>query len=297
MPTLPPDVAKTLKWVADGVAVIEPPPGEAGATSMLIEDGDVVLVDAGIGAREREMLRPHVDVLILTHCHPRHVRGVSDFAEVWAPRAEARALRGPADFCETFGVSRRDGDLVMEWLEAREFGTANVRKAYRPGGLVKLDRHEWRLLAAPGHSPGLTLLHDPKRHILYCSDLDGSEHSTWYGWPASDIDDLETTALDLAKVDVAILVGAHAPPRRRGIRPMFRSIAQKIQDRERRLLQTLRDPLTLDEIVARIQMGDHQPTTPIDHYFERVMAEKHLHRLLAKEHVGARQDGRYEWVR
>ena len=291
---LPPDLAKGLDWVAEGVALVEPEPGWRGAASMLLDDGDVVLVDAGLAPAQRRLLAPHVDVCILTHCHAAHVAGASDFREVWAPREEARALRGPEDFCEVAGVARRDREQVVAWLEAAGYAPAPVAKAYRPGGILKLGGHEWHLVAAPGHSPGLTLLHEPKRHILFAADLDGGDHAAWYGWPSCDVDELETTALELAKVDVAILLGSHSPPRRRGIRPMFRAIAQRVQERDRKVLNALREPRTLEELVAVAPVSGRAPVDPLEHYFERVMAEKHLLRLLAKDYVGARQDGRYE---
>lgn len=289
---LPADVAKSLQWVADGVALVEPTPGHGGAASVLIDDGDVVLLDAGLAPPQRRALAPHVDVCILTHTHLPYSAGVADFHEAWVPRAEQRALRSADDYCEVHHVARRDRAVVTEWLAKSGFEPASPRKAYRPGGLIQLGRHEWRLLAAPGHSPGMTLLLDPKRHILYAADLDTAD--PWYGWPSSDLDELEQTANALAEVDVAILLGAHAPPRRRGIRQMFRAAAARIQERDRRVFAALREPHTLDELVSHAPVSGRAPTTPIEQYFERVMTEKHLLRLLSKDHVAARQDGRYE---
>lgn len=261
---------------------------------MLIEDGDVLLVDAGLPPGLRQMLAPHVDVCILTHFHASHATGARDFRSVWVPRAEAAAFRGADEYMDVAGVARRERDVVKQHLAKCDWQPLSVTKTYRPGGLLKLDRHEWRFLAAPGHSPGLTLLHDPKRHILFAADLDGSDGCPWYGYPSSELDELEKTARELANVDVALLVSSHAPVRKRGIRQMFRGIAERIQEREKRVLAALATPMTLDDLVAHAPVTGRRPSNPIESYFERVMTEKHLLRLLAKDYVGARQDGRYE---
>lgn len=296
LPALPPELAKSLTWVAPGVALVEPTPGHAGASSMLIEDGDVLLVDAGLAPEQRARLAPFVDVCILTHAHPKHVSGAHDFREVWAPRAEADGLKSPENFCEAHNVARRDRPLVMEALAKWGFTPLPDVKEYRPNGILKLDTFEWRFLHAPGHSPGLTLLLDPKRHILFASDMDGSDHGPWYGWPSSDPDELERSAEELARVDVAILLTSHTPPRRRGIRQMFRGMASRIQERDRRVLHAVNEPKTLDELVSLAPVSGRALRAPIEHYFERVMTEKHLLRLLEKDYIGARQDGRYERV-
>src|SRR5207247_525624 len=129
-------------------------------------------------------------VCLLTHCHVAHAHGARDFREVWAPKEEARAMRGPEDYLDAYGVARRDRDLVASGVRKAHYEASPVHKELRAGGIVKLDKHEWHLLATPGHSPGLIALLDPERHILFASDLDG-EGPPWYGYPSSDPSELE----------------------------------------------------------------------------------------------------------
>lgn len=290
---LPPELAKTLTWVADGVGLLACPPDHPGANSLVLDEGkEVVLVDAGLPPALRRKLAPHVDVCVLTHCHVAHSHGARDFRNVWAPKAEARALLGADDFLTAYEVARRDRDLVASAIRKAGYEPAPVARELRAGGILKLDRSEWQLLAAPGHSPGMLALLDPKRHILFAADV-GADDQPWYGYPASDPSELERTATMLADVPVAILVGSHAEPRKRGIKPLFRSMAETIRERDRKILAALETPKSLDEL-AEVGLCLGKPATPIARYHERIMVEKHLARLMEKDFAGARQDGRFQ---
>ena len=290
---LPPDAAALVTWVAEGVGLVAPPPGHAGAASLVLDEGgDVVMVDAGLPPAQRRALAPHVDVLLLTHCHVAHAHGAHEFREVWAPREEARAMQGVDEWLQTYEVARRDRELVTASLKESGYQPCPVRKQVRPGGILKLDKHEWHLLAAPGHSRGMLALLDPERHYLFVADVDG-DAGPWYGYPASDPSEMERTAAALADVPVAILMTSHAPPRKRGIKPLFRAMSDAIRERDRRLLAALDHPRTLDEL-AELGLCGGKPTTPLARYHERVMVEKHLARLFEKDFAAARQDGRFQ---
>lgn len=296
MSRLPEDVRRDLDWVADGVAVVPAPRKGPGAQSLLIDDGDVVLVDAGADPAWRKRLAPHVDVCILTHVHAAHVTGASEFDTVWAPREEARALESVSDYCDVHGVARRDRDTLTDALTRAGFTPVTPAKTYRAGGVLQLATHEWHLVAAPGHSPGCTLLLDPDRHILFSADYDGAHGGPWYGYASSDLDDLEETAQRLAQTPVALLVTSHTRAARRGVRPLLRGIADEVRDRDRRVLDLLRRPLALEDIVRQGPLTGEPPASPVAACAHRVMVEKHVFRLMEKGFVAARQDGRYERV-
>jgi len=290
--SLPRDLGVAIESVAEGVGLIQPAAGHPGAASMLLDEGsDVVLIDAGLDPATRRKLAPHVDVCILTHCHAPHAHGARDFREVWAPKAEARAMFGVEDFLVTYGVGRRDHDLVAGALRRTGYEPSPVHKQFRAGGLVKLDKSEWKLLAVPGHSQGMVALLDDTRHILFAGDLDG-EGPPWYGYPTSDPSELERTASMLADVPVALLLTSHHPPRKRGIKPLFRAMADSIRERDKKILEALEAPRTLDELTDAGVLGV-KAADPLSRYHQRVMVEKHLARLMEKDFAAARQDGRF----
>lgn len=282
-----------VEWVADGVGVLAPPDGYPGARSVILDEGgDVLLVDAGLDPATRRKLSPHVDVCLLTHAHVLHAHGAGDFREVWAPKLEAKALASVEDYLHAYGVGRRDHDVVASGIRKAGYAPSPVHKAFSPGGLLKLERSEWRILAAPGHSPGHVALLDEKRHILVAGDYDG-ESPPWYGYPASDPSDLERTASTLADTPVAILLSGHAAPRKRGIKPLFRQMAEAVRERDRTVLAAMDHPRTLDELTDLGLLGLPKPKDPLDRYHQRVMVEKHLARLMERDFAAARQDGRF----
>lgn len=292
---LPSEPPVPVAWLADGVGLVTPPEGHAGCASLVIDEGsEVVLVDAGLAPEQRRALAPHVDVCVLTHCHVAHAHGAHDFREVWAPRAEAPAMQSVEAFLDTYEVARRDRQLVADALQHGGYEPAPVAKKIQAGGILRLDKHEWHLLHAPGHSPGMLALLEPTRHIMFVADLD-TEAAAWYGFPNSDATAFEHTAQALADVPVAILATSHAPPRKRGIKPMFRHMAESVRERDRKVLAALEKPRSLDEL-ADMGICSGKPQTPIARYHERVMVEKHLARLMEKDFAAARQDGRFQRV-
>lgn len=295
--TLPPTAAPGATWVMEDVAFLAPPPGQAGAASILLTSDDaVVLVDAGLTAEQRRALAPHVTVCLLTHCHPAHAKGASDFAEVWAPHDESPALRSLDAFLDTYGVARRDREIVAAAVQKAGYAPAPVKKRVRGGSVLRVGKREWHLIAAPGHSPAMIALHDPERHIVFAADLDG-DGPPWYGWPTSDPSEMERTLTMLSDIPTALYLTSHGAPRKRGIKPMLRGMAETIRERDRQLLQAIEHPRSLDELAdLGLFLGKPKSPDPLQRYHERVMVEKHLGRLFEKDFAHARQDGRFQRI-
>lgn len=292
---LPPQAVPGIQWIADGVGLLPPTEGQAGAASLVLTAGDdVVLVDAGLPTHQRRAIAPHVSVCLLTHCHVAHAKGARDFHEVWGPLAEARALHSIEEYLTVYGVARRDRELVMHAAMKQGYEPATIHKKLRPMSLLQLGDHEWQILAAPGHSPGMLALHDPKRHFVFAADLDG-DGPPWYGWPSSDPTELERTLTTLSEIPTAVYLSSHGPPKKRGIKPMLRGMVETIRERDRELLHAIETPRTLDEL-AELGMFLGKAPDAMKRYHERVMVEKHLSRLLEKDYAHARQDGRFQRI-
>ncbi|HLE97486.1 MAG TPA: MBL fold metallo-hydrolase [Candidatus Thermoplasmatota archaeon] len=293
--SLPPDVVAGFTKLDEQVWLV-PGAEHGGLNAMLVDDGEVVLFDAGLPDALARRLAPHVDLCVLTHCPFEVAQGARHFREVWAPHAEARALLSLHDHLEVYGVGSRDRALVESTLQRAGWAPRPPDKRYRVGGMVQLDTTRWQMVPAPGHTPGLTLFLEPKRHVLFASDLDGAEDRL-YGWPASDLDELAKTFDSMAELDVALLVGSRAEPRKRGIRPLLREKAAELRARDLVVLQRLDHPRTPEDLaLTGLFTTVDRLADPMARYVERVMVEKHVARLIERNLVMARQDGRYQRV-
>jgi hypothetical protein len=96
----------------------------------------------------------------------------------------------------------------------------------------------------------------------------------------------------LAETPIAILATSHFPSRKRGIKPLFRSMVESIRERDRAILFAMETPRSLDELTDMALLGP-KATDPLQRYHQRVMVEKHLARLMEKDLAAARQDGRF----
>ncbi|MHB8586286.1 MAG: MBL fold metallo-hydrolase [Thermoplasmatota archaeon] len=290
---LPPGAGRFVAWIDEGVGLVDG--GEGGASSLVINDGDVIVVDAGMPDAAAKELAPHTSVMLLSHAHPRHTRQAKQFSRVWAPKAEINAFRDAEGLLEILGIARQDREIVRGWFEKSGWAPLRIDKTVHPGTVLILPRTEWRVVPTPGHSPGLFALYEPRRRILFAPDLPEAETPAAYAWPSADLDEVESSMARLAELDVELLVTSHGPPRRRGVRQVLRDLPALLRRRDAEFYEVLETPRSVAELVdlGKIQ-GPLAKTDPMGRYFERVMVEKHMGRLLARGLAFARQDGKYQ---
>lgn len=282
-----------------------PPPGPPWpmSHSLVVDDGDVLLVNAGIPADLAEAFAPEVDVLLLTHTHVDHTLRAGRFERVWAPAAESEALASADGFCHVHGVQRADRNVVREWLANEDYEPVSVARAYQPGGVVRLASTSWHMITIPGLSPGYTMMYEPERRILYAPAIEGISHGVaapFYGFPSSDLEGVEALIERLGEFEIAQLAGSLAPVRKRGIWHLLKALPLKLRERETRVLEAFEKPASIAEITERGVIGARQvregKPVAIAEYWERTMADKHVANLLERDLIAARQDGRFERV-
>lgn len=154
-----------MRQVADGVWQIPLAPRESVNAYVL---GDV-LVDAGTAGMGRKLpsrLHGHpIAAHTITHAHPDHVGGskaVLDALGVpfWAPAGDAEA-------CESGRAVQKDSRVRRLMERAARFPPVRVARRLQEGDEVA----GFRVLDAPGHSPGHIALWRESDRVLVCGDV------------------------------------------------------------------------------------------------------------------------------
>lgn len=266
--------------------------------SLLIRDEVTALVDTCAGPELLPLAEARqVELLVHTHCHPDHVNYDYLFpgVPVAVPTYAAEAIRSLPAFLAYSGFGLL-GQAVGGYC-ARELGWPawEYHSTFGDGDVLAFGRTRLVALHAPGHCVDHTLLWHEASGTLLCTDIDLSPFGPWYGNPGSDIDQFEASLDLVRRLQPRVLATSHSPA------PVDREIPQRLDAyqavfarRDRRLLDLLAEPLTLDEVVDRHPIFRSYPHPEVlVRHFERMMVDKHLQRLLRRGELEREEGGRY----
>jgi hydroxyacylglutathione hydrolase len=271
------------------------------ANALLVRgDRRTVLIDAPLGVLRRlgQGALPRVDTVILSHCHEDHVPALSALPDVdlWVHAEDRFGLQSLEGFLEVFGYDEPDRS---EWAQTL---VERFRFVPRPDARGFEHGHRWELgggvaieaLHAPGHTRGHCLFRVEPDDVLFLADLDLSSFGPYYADAWSDLDDLERTLERAASLRARrYLTGHHVGVIEDDATFLERLARYRtvIATRERRMLELLAEPRTLEQMVAhRFVYRPHDEVAGIDRT-ERATARRHLVRLERAGRVRRVEDG------
>lgn len=143
--------------------------------------------------------------ILLTHCHSDHIAGVDDAQArfgplpMWVHEAET-------GFCS-------DPMLNLSALLGMPVSVTEPEHTVTDGQELDLDGETWRVLHAPGHSPGcVCFVHDESRQALVGDTLFAGSIGR-FDFPTSDADEHRTTIQDrmMTLHDETTIYPGHGP--------------------------------------------------------------------------------------
>jgi len=269
--------------------------------SLLLEGPVRVVVDPGSNEEFfEEILREGpVQVLLNTHYHGDHTRHNRMFpdASLHVPEADAPVYRSLDNLAVYIGRKGREDE--EHWrrmaVEERGYKPRTVDVAYRDGEIYRFGETTVEIVHAPGHTPGHSCLLFREISALYLGDIDLTKFGPWYGNASSDIDQFLESIERVRRIAVDWYVPAHGPviPKEE-IADRFETFAAAIHEREVRIVDLLREPHTVPEIVRAhpVYRKQYLPENAFD-FMEEMMVRNHLRRLFRMGAVKALEEGRY----
>lgn len=235
-------------------------------------------------ARSRRVAR-----VFISHFHEDHQKYNYLFpqARFYVPAPEAAAFTSMEAIFNLMGLE--DPRYRTYWGETlvKEFRFRPLENLtlYEPGQQFQTGDIVLEIIAAPGHTPGHSFFNFPRQELIFLADVDLSPFGPWYGDAASDLEAFMATLDRLQHFEARTYLTAHeqgvfTPEEFQAGLAHFRQV---ILSREERLLELLRTPHTLPQLVERrlIYGKVKEPPFVYDH-IEAQMAGKHLERLLRR---------------
>jgi glyoxylase-like metal-dependent hydrolase (beta-lactamase superfamily II) len=259
---------------------------------------ETVVIDPSLSLAGRPR-PPRPDRILNSHCHEDHVAGNHLFpdAACHLHELDLPGMRSLDGLMAIYGFSPAvDAAFRRVVVERFHFVPRPDARPYRDGDVFDLGRCRVRVVHAPGHTRGHSLLHVEPDDVLYLGDIDLSSFGPYYGDAWSSLEDFERTLAAARRIEarwyatfhhVGVLEG------RAAFRERLDRFAAVIAERERRLLAFLAAPRTLDEIVAHRFV--YRPGDAVDFAddVERRSMGQHLARLAAAGTVHEVEPGRY----
>ena len=286
--------------------------------SLFIDDDVKAVVDTGAGEGPLSDLkrRVPVDWVINTHYHFDHIAWnfLFEKSRILLNSRESEAFRDRRAIGRFLGMAEVYGESWVEgWLERIAdprtlqspwspqndhkwwLSTARIDGTYAWGDVLDFGKTKARVLAAPGHSEGFCCLFFPGEGIAYVSDMDLTPFGPWYGGTDGDIDAMVRSCREAVALGARQYITGHEKGLVDGesFRDGMKVFLSKIDDRDRALLESLKTPMTLDELAClgiiypRKFHGDAWVSM-----WNRLMTQKHLRRLEARGRV-REEDGRF----
>lgn len=260
-----------------------------------------VVVDPGSNVEffEEILQEGPVQVLFNTHYHGDHTRHNRLFADssLHVPEADAPVYHSLDNLASYIGRKGRKDEEHWRHMavEQRGYKPRPVDVAYRDGEVYRFGDTTVEIVHAPGHTPGHSCLLFRELSAIYLADIDLSRFGPWYGNAVSDIDLFLASIERISKIRVDWYIPAHGrviPGSE--IEGRFEAFARVIAKRETRVLEILRRPRTIAEIVAAhpIYRRQFQPEG-VFNFMEEMMVVNHLRRLLRLQLVDSLEEGRY----
>ncbi|MHA1595003.1 MAG: MBL fold metallo-hydrolase [Candidatus Baldrarchaeia archaeon] len=265
------------------------------SNSLFIKDEKNVLIDTGIGAKQIKELTKDVkiDIVVNSHFHEDHIAFNKMFSKskICAHELDAPAIMSIDRLIELYGP--RD-TMAVKYIESFIRETYNLQNSrvdmtFRDGFVFQLGELRMEVVHTPGHSAGHCCFLIPEEGVIFLADIDLTSFGPWYGCVDSDVDAFLKSIEKVKKERFEVAVTSHKNVvfEREDAILALDKYASKIFERERKILDLLTKPKSLDEIAERFPIyGKPYEPKEIFLLFEKTMIKKHLKRLIKQGLVG-----------
>jgi glyoxylase-like metal-dependent hydrolase (beta-lactamase superfamily II) len=262
-----------------------------------------IAIDPSLGLVARAPAeRPRVDRVLHSHCHEDHFAGSFLYRDApwYFHEADLPGSQSLDALMELYGYPE---PVLTPWrkavVERFHFEPRPDARAFRGGDVFDLGGATIEVIHAPGHTRGHCFFRVLPDDVVYLADVDLSSFGPYYGDAWSDLEAFERTLAKARSLDARYFATFHhvgVIEGRAAFLERLERFTAVIADRERRLLEYLAEPHSLEEIVRHRFVYRPQDPVPFADPVERRSMTQHLLRLELSGRVRQAEPGRYHAV-
>ena len=246
-----------------------------------------ILIDPACSLDKLNQLREAkaIDAVWLSHWHEDHFMYLYLFKNypLWLSEKDFPPLTDINIFLDWYGIETDSCRDYWRRTIQEQFQYHPRKKAsfIKDGDIIDCGSVTVKVIATPGHTPGHLSFFFREEKILFLGDYDLSSFGPWYGDIYSDIDETISSIRRLKEISANIWIACHdtglfeANPGE-----LWQCYENIIYERESKILEYLKQPRTLAEIVsAWLIYGKPREPMAFFELGERSLLKKHLERL------------------
>jgi glyoxylase-like metal-dependent hydrolase (beta-lactamase superfamily II) len=242
-------------------------------------------------------LRNRADLMLLSHVHEDHVAGVHLFprAQAHAHRLDAPGLRSIDGIMAIYGYTGIDDAVRRFLIDDFHYVERPDTADYEDGAVFDLGGVRARAIHTPGHTRGHSVFLLEPGGVLFLGDIELSSFGPYYGDAWSDLEDFERSIAKVREIEARVWVSFHhvgVIENRAHFLDRLDRFAARIGEREQAILDFLREPRTLEEMIAHRFLYPEHATFQFIDAVERRTIQQHLARLRERGRV-AETGGRW----
>lgn len=257
--------------------------------SVYIERAGIVIDPASNRERLARIFESEcVNMVWLSHWHEDHFTYLDLFKDVplLISAEDAPPLSDLSVLLDWYGIEndRERGYWISVLQDYFHFKPRSPSRFLKGGDVIDLGSVTVEVIPSPGHTPGHLAFFFREPGVVFMGDYDLTSFGPWYGDRYSSIEETISTLRRLKNIPAEIWLTGHDT----GI---FKSPSVELWDRyegviyerEKKLLETLKVPRTMEEITGLwIMYG--RPREPLAFYEfgERALVKKHLEFLMKR---------------
>ena len=262
-------------------------------------EGSGLLIDPGSDRKRLYELQrtSRVDTVWLSHWHEDHFTYLDlfDGLPLYSSEDTEPMLSDLEIFIDAYGVGEEGReDWHRYFLENFNYRPREFAGYLKDGDIIHLDTVTVEVIGTPGHTCGHLAFYFVEPQIIFMGDYSLNQFGPWYGDLYSDIEETIASIERLRKIPAKIWLTSHDT----GIfkedpSQYWDEYLGVIAEREKKLLNLLEEPLTLENIVdAWIIFGKPREPEAEFKLMEGGYMKKHLKRFIALGTV-AKDGNRY----
>ena len=256
-------------------------------------DGAGILIDPASDRNRLKRLRKDSGVreVWLSHWHEDHFMHLDLFDDLPLLMSEQDApqMSDIELFLDGYGIEKEEYRQAWREIAATQFHFRPRQPAgfLQGGQQIRLKELTVDIIPTPGHTPGHLCFFFQEPGVLFLGDYDLTPFGPWYGDRDSSIQDTVASIERLKKIPASVWLTCHET----GIfkedpGDLWDQYLAVIDHRESRLLDHLKEPRTMVEIVDE-WIVYQRPREPPEFYAmtEEMIMQKHLDVLISKSAV------------
>jgi glyoxylase-like metal-dependent hydrolase (beta-lactamase superfamily II) len=261
-------------------------------------DGPGVLIDPASNRDHLIQFRQSrgVKMIWLSHWHEDHQMHLDLFDDLpfWVSDKDAHPLSNVEVFLDWYGMDEEEYREYWRHVlkEQFHFKPRRPERFLQGGQIIDLGVQTVKVISTPGHSPGHLAFLFQESGVLFIGDYDLTRFGPWYGDVYSSIEETIDSVNHLKRIPAEVILTSHET----GVfigdpGKLWEDYLAVIDERERKLIELLKEPRTMKEIVESwIIYGREREPKAFFELGERGLMKKHLNRLIKSGAVVQNKD-------